>query len=119
MRTNYHTHTERCNHAKGSDEEFVLSAIRGGYNLLGFADHIEWPRETKERLELDYMLLGHHFVYDERTSPRLADTVTRKDLELYIRSSIEAMEEEFEIEITEDTAEKITKVGEAVAYLRN
>ncbi len=30
-----------------------------------------------------------------------------------------AMEEEFEIEITEDAAAKITKVGEAVAYLKN
>ena len=31
MRTNYHTHTTRCLHATGSDEEFVLSAIKGGY----------------------------------------------------------------------------------------
>lgn len=36
MRTNYHTHTTRCLHATGSDEEFVLSAIKGGYQELGF-----------------------------------------------------------------------------------
>lgn len=43
MRTNYHTHTRRCNHAEGSDECYVLSAIEGGYDLLGFSDHTPWP----------------------------------------------------------------------------
>lgn len=42
MRTNYHTHTTRCLHATGSDEEFVLSAIKGGYQELGFSDHTPW-----------------------------------------------------------------------------
>ena len=31
MKTNYHTHTTRCMHATGSDEDYVLSAIKGGY----------------------------------------------------------------------------------------
>ena len=30
MKTNYHTHTARCMHATGTDEEYVLSAIKGG-----------------------------------------------------------------------------------------
>ena len=38
-KTNYHTHTKRCHHAQGSDEEYVLSAIRNGYEELGFSDH--------------------------------------------------------------------------------
>lgn len=42
MKTNYHTHTTRCNHAFGSDEEYVLSAIRGGFDELGFSDHTPW-----------------------------------------------------------------------------
>ncbi|MDF9825134.1 histidinol-phosphatase (PHP family) [Breznakia sp. PF5-3] len=42
MKTNYHTHTTRCNHACGSDEQFVLSAIRGGFKELGFSDHSPW-----------------------------------------------------------------------------
>ena len=42
MRTNYHTHTTRCMHATGTDEEFVLSAIQGGYDVLGFSDHTPW-----------------------------------------------------------------------------
>ena len=38
MKTNYHTHTTRCVHATGSDEDYVLSAIKGGYQELGFSD---------------------------------------------------------------------------------
>lgn len=37
---NYHTHTTRCKHASGSDEEYVLSAIKNHYDGLGFSDHI-------------------------------------------------------------------------------
>ena len=46
MLTNYHTHTTRCLHATGSDEEFVLSAIKGGYQELGFSDHTPWKYHT-------------------------------------------------------------------------
>jgi len=46
MKTNYHTHTTRCHHATGSDEEFVLSAIKGGYQELGFSDHTPWNYHT-------------------------------------------------------------------------
>ena len=30
-KTNYHMHTYRCMHASGTDEEYVLSAIKNGY----------------------------------------------------------------------------------------
>lgn len=43
MITNYHTHTERCFHAHGSDEDFVIAAIEKGIKVLGFADHGPWP----------------------------------------------------------------------------
>lgn len=46
MRTNYHTHTTRCLHAIGSDEDYVLSAIKGGYQELGFSDHTPWKYHT-------------------------------------------------------------------------
>lgn len=39
MIANYHTHTSRCRHAFGSEEEYVLSAIEGGLEILGFSDH--------------------------------------------------------------------------------
>lgn len=46
MKTNYHTHTTRCHHATGSDEDYVLSALKGGYEELGFSDHSPWKYRT-------------------------------------------------------------------------
>lgn len=40
---NYHSHTARCNHAFGDDEEYVLRAIEAGYEEIGFSDHSPWP----------------------------------------------------------------------------
>ena len=39
MIANFHTHTARCNHAGGTDREYVESAIRAGVKVLGFSDH--------------------------------------------------------------------------------
>lgn len=37
---NYHTHTKRCGHASGEDEEYVVSAIKAGIKFLAFSDHV-------------------------------------------------------------------------------
>ena len=37
--TSYHNHTARCNHAEGSEEEYILHAIKHGYEEFGFSDH--------------------------------------------------------------------------------
>lgn len=39
MKENYHTHTARCRHASGTEEEYVRHAIDGGLKVLGFSDH--------------------------------------------------------------------------------
>lgn len=39
MIANYHTHTPRCHHAQGSEEDFAQAAIAGGLQILGFSDH--------------------------------------------------------------------------------
>lgn len=52
--TNYHTHTKRCGHAIGNDEDYVVSAIKAGIKTLGFSDHA--PYRTPDpgiRMELD------------------------------------------------------------------
>ena len=36
MIANYHTHTPRCNHAVGSEEEYVQQALKAGIKILGF-----------------------------------------------------------------------------------
>ncbi len=49
MKTNFHTHTYRCGHAKGTDEEYVQSAIDARIEILGFSDHSPWPYKTEYR----------------------------------------------------------------------
>ena len=39
MIANYHTHTWRCNHATGKEEEYVVCALERGLKVLGFSDH--------------------------------------------------------------------------------
>ena len=43
MKASYHTHTYRCRHAFGSEEEYILKAIAEGVKILGFADHAPMP----------------------------------------------------------------------------
>lgn len=43
MIANYHTHTWRCNHATGTEEEYVQSALSRGLQILGFSDHSPYP----------------------------------------------------------------------------
>jgi len=43
MLHNYHTHTPRCHHAVGTEEEYVQAALRAGLQTLGFSDHTPYP----------------------------------------------------------------------------
>ncbi len=43
MYANYHTHTYRCNHARGSEREYIETAIARGVQVLGFSDHVPYP----------------------------------------------------------------------------
>lgn len=61
IKNNYHTHTARCGHAVGTDEEYVLESIKAGLETLGFSDHEEFndphfdrPEETNAKIE-DYI----------------------------------------------------------------
>ena len=39
MIQNLHTHTYRCGHAVGTEQEYIRSAIEGGIKILGFSEH--------------------------------------------------------------------------------
>ena len=39
MIANYHSHTTRCRHAVGTEEEYVKNAIDRGLQIFGFSDH--------------------------------------------------------------------------------
>lgn len=36
---NFHTHTRRCRHAVGTEDEYVQAALEAGLKILGFSDH--------------------------------------------------------------------------------
>lgn len=43
MLTNFHTHTRRCLHAFGTEEDYVQEAVIKGVKKLGFSDHGPFP----------------------------------------------------------------------------
>lgn len=49
---NYHTHTKRCGHAVGEDEEYIQAAIQAGFTTLGFSEHLGYEGwdDAKERI---------------------------------------------------------------------
>lgn len=56
----YHTHTKRCGHAIGEDEEYVLEAIAAGVRKMGFSDHIMLPSFSQPGIRGDYALLDDY-----------------------------------------------------------
>lgn len=61
LRHNYHTHTFRCGHAVGEDEEYVLEAIGAGMQTLGFSDHVMLPDFTQPNVRGNYDLTDNYF----------------------------------------------------------
>jgi histidinol-phosphatase (PHP family) len=50
----YHTHTNRCGHARGKDEDYVLFAISKGVKVLGFTDHVFLKGYTQPTIRGNY-----------------------------------------------------------------
>ncbi len=51
---NYHTHTFRCGHASGTEEDYVKKAIQCGIKRMGFSDH--FPLRFSDGTESSYRL---------------------------------------------------------------
>ena len=57
---NYHTHTKRCGHALGEDEDYVKAAIKVGIKELGFSDHVPFKGVTQRGVRMDYEQLDDY-----------------------------------------------------------
>ncbi|MGE4277055.1 MAG: histidinol-phosphatase [Lawsonibacter sp.] len=142
--SNYHTHTTRCQHAVGTEAEYLDQAVRSGYRALGFTDHIGWPfpngyvspirmrasqmpeyasailrlkeeyssrihvhlgaeceyfpdflpwlKEEKERLGLEYLILGVHYPPNEIGYSQFAGSTTPRELSTYTELAVAGME---------------------------
>ena len=60
IKNNYHTHTFRCGHALGSDEDYVKNAIKFGLKEIGFSDHIILPDVIQCGMRGRYELLDDY-----------------------------------------------------------
>lgn len=142
---NYHTHTPLCHHAEGPTEEYVRTAVRCGYDVLGFSDHTPWRYATpgfasrirmlpeqldgyaaelqalrrqydgriklyigleaeyfpaymdwllaeKERLGLDYLILGCHYDTTDESGLYFGRATEPEQLQRYAECAITAME---------------------------
>ena len=61
LKANYHTHTKRCGHAFGEDEEYVLEALGQGMVELGFSDHIMLPGFSQPSIRGEYSLWAQDY----------------------------------------------------------
>ena len=107
-KNNYHTHTTRCYHASGKDEEYVKAAIKAGIKELGFSDHTPWHYDSSFKATMrmpesqldDYIesirylkekykdqisiLIGLECEYFERYMPWLEKTLKDKQIDYII-----------------------------------
>lgn len=90
IKTNWHTHTSRCGHAVGTDEEYVLAAIHAGLKTLGFSDHAAYiePRPT-ERMNIEQ--------FDEYCESILSLKEKYKDqIDIYLGMEVEYYPDQWE-----------------------
>ena len=108
MLANYHTHTIRCNHAKGTEREYIEQAIKVGFKILGFSDHTPQPypddfyswirmrmseipeyTETLIKLREEYkndikILIGYEVEYSRRFFPELIEKLREYPMDYLI-----------------------------------
>ncbi len=53
----YHSHTYRCGHASGEDEEYIKSAIEAGFKEYGISDHVILPNVIHHNMRGEYSML--------------------------------------------------------------
>ena len=85
---NYHTHTYRCGHAEGLDEEYVKHAIALGIKRLGFTDHVMIPGVSQPGVRGDYSLRD-----DYLSSIRSLKEKYKDKIEILIGFEVEYMED--------------------------
>jgi len=69
----YHTHTYRCGHATGRDEDYVLSALKAKFKVIGFTDHIFLPGIRQRGSRGDYEELENYVNSIRDLQDRYAD----------------------------------------------
>lgn len=93
MKYNYHTHTFRCHHASGTEEEYVQRAIQGGVTHMGFSDH--FPFRFPNGLESSYRVATEEVALYINTVNRLREKY-KDQIEIHCGFEMEYYPEFFE-----------------------
>jgi histidinol-phosphatase (PHP family) len=96
MIANYHVHTARCRHARGTDREYVEAAIAAGLKTIGFADHSPYWFEG----EGDYYSI--HRMFPEQTADYINSLHALREeyrgrIEIWIGFEAEYYEKRFDL----------------------
>ena len=107
MTGNFHTHTKRCKHASGSEQEYIEEALKKGFTSLGFSDHVPQPypsyyvspirmsmselpdyTECLQNLKDKYkdrinILIGYEVEYSTKYFSSLIKTIKKFPLDIY------------------------------------
>lgn len=87
---NFHTHTSRCGHAVGTDEEYVQAAIQAGLSVLGFSDHAPYKDpEPTERMNIEQV--DDYFSCIEALKKKYQDQI-----EIHVGMEVECYQSEWE-----------------------
>ncbi|MCQ2610226.1 MAG: histidinol-phosphatase [Treponema sp.] len=63
--SNFHTHTQLCNHASGMPQDYVLEAQKAGCSMLGFSDHCPYPPNMYDNWQGSRMFLEQLGLYKD------------------------------------------------------
>lgn len=77
MRTNYHTHTYRCKHAVGAEEDYIIEAIKNNLSEIGLSDHAPYPFDGFEN-RMEYCELSDYLFESFRVKAKYKDKISVK-----------------------------------------
>lgn len=90
IKTNWHTHTKRCGHAIGEDEDYVKAAIEGGLKTLGFSDHAAYKTQVPtERMNISQ-------VGEYMASIRSLKEKYKDQIDIYLGMEVECYQSEWD-----------------------
>lgn len=79
MKTNYHTHNYRCNHAAGTVEDYILEAIKNGYDEIGLSDHMPHPgKHIDNKSRMKYEELNEYFKEIDEAKEKYQEEISIK-----------------------------------------
>lgn len=89
-KVNFHTHTYRCNHAVGTEEDYIKEAIALGFKCIGISDHGPYP---DDRLGLR---MKYEELLDYSTTVNNLKEKYKNEIDVYTALEIEYMEDSIE-----------------------